>query len=283
MCQNRAIDRVPEQRPFWVVGRMHNQKTANNHPKGRAMTTATALRPIVVTLPDSLTGDWGALDGVQVDGATLTINPSDYFFRYDNPSWLVCDWSKVRADLLGEVETPDVALEQTVLDYVREHGRSTTDPTEVLRIAWDVYAYLFSEDRLTEPDLADVDRRHLRILHEMGTVMALNRVELDGTISNAGPAWLFGDTARIVFDLTEDETMALDELYHGGFFNESRRVASIKAHAALGGRLVHGCQSVPNQSGGVVAPYGCDIDRFHAELKNTKDAWRVRIAGQAAS
>ncbi|MEV8153393.1 hypothetical protein AB0R11_12375, partial [Streptomyces fradiae] len=31
---------------------------------------------------------------------------------------------------------------------------------------------------------------------------------------------------------------------HGGWFNEPRRIESIKAHAALGGRLLHGCQSV---------------------------------------
>lgn len=247
------------------------------------MTTATALRPIVVTLPEPLTGDWGALDGVKVDGATLTIDPASYFFRYENATWLVCDWSDVQADLLGEVETPEVALEQTVLDYVREHGQSTSDPAQVLAIAWEVYAYLFRDDQLSDPDLADVAPRDLRILREIGTVMALNRVELTGEISNVGPAWFFGDTARVVFGLTEAETLTLDELYHGGFFNEARRVASIKAHAALGGRLVHGCQSAPNQSGGVVAPYGCDVARFHAELAAFKAGWRHRIVSQIKS
>lgn len=55
----------------------------------------------------------------------------------------------------------------------------------------------------------------------------------------------------------DDATGAmLDEVYHSTWFNEYRRVESIKAHAALGGRLVHGCQSVPNQSGGACVPYG---------------------------
>jgi hypothetical protein len=81
--------------------------------------------------------------------------------------------------------------------------------------------------------------------------------------------------------LTTAETQKLDELYHGTWFNEARRVESIKAHAALGGRLVHGCQSVPNQSGGVVAPYGCDIARFSRELAGLKHGWRTQIAGQA--
>jgi hypothetical protein len=44
------------------------------------------------------------------------------------------------------------------------------------------------------------------------------------------------------------------EVYHSTWFNESRRIESVKAHAALGGRLVHGCQSVPNQSGGACVP-----------------------------
>lgn len=42
----------------------------------------------------------------------------------------------------------------------------------------------------------------------------------------------------------------LDEVCYSVWFNESRRIESVKAHTALGGQLVHGCQSVPNQSGG---------------------------------
>jgi hypothetical protein len=245
------------------------------------MTTTIDL--VQATVPGSLSETWNRLDGVTVDGNTVTLDPERYFFRYGNPSWLVCDWDAVRSHLLDVTETPEMTLEQQVLDFVRQYGRTTTDPAEVLSVAWHVYAYLFRDDHLADPDLTDVNPLHLRILREVGTVMSLNRVELTGHISNVGPAWFFGDTARVVFDLTVEETMALDELYHGGFFNEARRVESIKAHAALGGRLVHGCQSAPNQSGGVVAPYGVDVTRFHADLATFKAEWRQRIIDQVTT
>ncbi len=46
--------------------------------------------------------------------------------------------------------------------------------------------------------------------------------------------------------------------------------SAIKAHAALGGQLVHGCQSVPDQSGGVVAPYGASMANFLEDLADFK-------------
>lgn len=239
--------------------------------------TVAAATPIEVTLPAELSPGWDRLDGVTVDGATIRIDPSAYFYRYQNATWLLCDWEAVRRDLLTASETPEVALEQRVLDYVRDHGRQTRDPAEVIRTAWQVYAYLFRDDHLTDPGLAHVDRQHLRILREVATVMALNRVELTGEITNIGPAWFFADVAGVVFGLDQAECMVLDELYHGGFFNESRRVESIKAHAALGGRLVHGCQSQPDMSGGVVAPYGLDVARFATELNAFKHSWRAAI------
>lgn len=244
------------------------------------MTTSTIDR-IQATLPEALSHGWNRLEGIGVEGNTIEIDPALYFFRYGNPSWLVCDWTAIEADLLGVNETTEVALEQRVLEYVRQHGRTTNDPADVLSIAWHVYSHLFRDEHLSDPDLADIDPEHLRMLREVGTVMALNRVELTGEITNVGPAWFFAETARVVFGLTETETLALDDLYHGGFFNEGRRVDSIKAHAALGGRLVHGCQSSPNMSGGVVAPYGCNIARFHAELTEFKPAWLKRISAQA--
>ena len=243
------------------------------------MTSATTAPPTVieVTLPEPLSAGWDRLDGVTVEGATLRIDPAAYFYRYENPSWLLCDWDEVHRDLLDASETPDQALEQRVLDHVRAQGRQTGDPTEVLATAWHVYTHLFRDEQLTDPGLAHVDQRHPRILREVATVMALNRVELTGEITNVGPAWFFADVARVVFGLGEAECMALDELYHGGFFNETRRVESVKAHAALGGRLVHGCQSSPNMSGGVVAPYGLDVARFTTELNAFKDSWRAAI------
>jgi hypothetical protein len=62
-------------------------------------------------------------------------------------------------------------------------------------------------------------------------------------------------------------------VYHGTWFNESRRIESVKAHTALGGRLVHGCQSQPNLSGGAVAPYGTDISTFRDELAAMREDW----------
>jgi hypothetical protein len=70
----------------------------------------------------------------------------------------------------------------------------------------------------------------------------------------------------VVFDLDDRAGQIIDGAYHGTWFNEPRRIESVKAHAALGGRLVHGCQSSPNLSGGVVAPYGTNISAFRDEL-----------------
>ena len=107
--------------------------------------------------------------------------------------------------------------------------------------------------------------------------MALDQVARDGTIRNVGPAWFFPVAAQVVFDLTEDETLQVDELYHGGFFHEGRRINSIKAHTALGGRLVHGCSGSPDMAGGSVAPYGVDVARFHAELTRFRDEWIAAV------
>ena len=107
--------------------------------------------------------------------------------------------------------------------------------------------------------------------------MALNKVEPDGHISNVGPCWFFPAATSVVFDLSDEEGQMLDEIYHGGWFNEHRRIESIKAHAALGGRLVHGCQSVPDQSGGVVAPYGASMANFRADLAAFKTGWIEQI------
>lgn len=240
-------------------------------------TTAAPRAAIEVSLPEPFSPGWNRLDGVRAERCQLRIDVDRYFWRYDNPTWVVCDWADVVHDLLDVTETPDAALEQVVLEYVRANGRQTTDPAEVLGVAWQVYAHLFRDEHLTDPGLAHVPVTCLRMLREAGTVMALNRVELSGEITNVGPAWFFGDIARVVFELDEAESRALDELYHGGFFNETRRVESVKAHAALGGRLVHGCQSAPDQSGGVVVAYGTNVDGFAAQLTELKARWRAAI------
>jgi hypothetical protein len=94
------------------------------------------------------------------------------------------------------------------------------------------------------------------MLREAATLTALNKVELDGSISTVGPCWFFPAATSVVFDLDDQTGGMLDEVYHGTWFTEHRRIESIKAHVALGGRLVHGCQSVPNQSGGACVSYG---------------------------
>ncbi|WP_051110482.1 hypothetical protein [Longispora albida] len=231
-------------------------------------------------MPVPFTREWNRVAGVAVDGHKLTINPAEFFFRYNNPSWLLCEWDKVTAELLTATETDAVTIEQMVLDFVKANGRTTDDPAEVLHAAHSVYAHMFRAEHLDNPELDFATPKTLVMLRELGTLMALNRVELDGTISNASPAWMLCATARVVYDLDEHEAHVLDELYHGTWFNESRRRESILAHAALGGRLVHGCQGAPNMSGGCVVPFGTDIDRFRKELSQMRGPWIERsLAG----
>jgi hypothetical protein len=247
----------------------------------------TAVQDIIrAELPEPFHEGWNRLAGVTAAGNTLTIEPKEYFFRFENPTWLLCDWRDVERNLLGAQENAEVALEQIVLNFIKAHGRRTSDPAEVLTTAWQVYSYLFRPEHLSDPAIErmGVTARDLRILTEMGTVMALNRIEQDGTISNVGPAWLFGEAAKVVYRLCTSEAELIDELYHGTWFNESRRIEQVKAHAALGGRLVHGCQSglEINMAGGCAAPYGANIARFRKELGRFRASWieQVRACGR---
>jgi hypothetical protein len=243
-----------------------------------------AAPPVIrATLPISLDPRWSRLPGLQVDGSTVTIDPG-HWFRFESASWLICDWTGVRDELLPVAETADRALEQTVLDYIRTHGRTTTDPAEVLSTAWHVYAHLFRDELLPVAGLEAIGPAELRMLREAATLMALNKVEDTGHIANIAPTWFFGAAVPVVFDLDEQAGQLIDEVYHGAWFNESRRVESVKAHAALGGRLVHGCQSGGNMSGGAVAPYGANIEAFRAELGTMRDEWisAVRACKPAA-
>lgn len=247
--------------------------------------TAESTQIIRTEFPEAFHPGWNAIPGVSVDGRRLTIDTAKYFFRYTNPSWIICDWDQVARDLLGVQETSEQAIEQIALTYLREHGRATTDPAEVLLTAWRVYSYLFGAEHLADMRALNVNESHLRMLTEMGTVMALNRVEMSGEISNVGPAWMFPEACKVVYGLNDDDASLVDELYHGSWFNESRRIEKIKAHVALGGRLVHGCQSNaggPDMAGGCVAPYGADIDRFRRELLGFRDEWlqAVRACGR---
>ncbi len=248
------------------------------------MTTITAPPTISVELPDPFDPRWARLPGITVDGRRITIDPAVYFFRFSSASWLVCDWDTVRSELLGAEESSETALEQAALDFIRAHSHQTEDAAEVLSIAWEVYSYLFRAELLPVPGLAQIGPAALRMLREAATLMALNKVELDGTISNVGPCWFFPAATSVVFDLDEEHGQMLDEVYHSTWFNESRRIESVKAHAALGGRLVHGCQSVPNQSGGACVPYGASIGRFRDDLGQFREQWLTAVyACRAAS
>jgi hypothetical protein len=179
--------------------------------------------------------------------------------------------------MLAAIETDEVALEQIALDYIRASAHSTTDAAEVLAIAYEVYRYIFRAEHLAGLGMPEITEDHLGMLRQAGTFMALNKVELTGDIANIGPAWFFNSTTRAVFDLSDAEGDMLDEVYHGGWFNETRRLELVRAHTALGGRLVHGCQSVPSQTGGAVVPYGAPLERFRAELAAMKDEWLAAV------
>jgi hypothetical protein len=237
----------------------------------------TTAAPIVVQLPEEIDPRWSRLKGVQVDGRNVTIDPVEYFFRFNSHTWRVVDWELVHDQLLGVRETSEKALEQIALEFIQEHGRSTNDPAEVLTTAWHVYSYLFREELLPVAGLEQIGPAELRMLREAAVFMALNKVEDDGSISNVGPCWFFPAATGVVFDLDDAAGSVLDEVYHSTWFNESRRVESVLAHTALGGRLVHGCQSVPNQSGGALVPYGGSIERFRMDLASFRDDWLADV------
>jgi hypothetical protein len=239
-----------------------------------AMGTSTVPRTVTVEMAEPFTPTWNRIPGVTVDGSQLSIDLAEYFFRRSEaPEWLLVDWDLVVSQLLGSQETETEALEQQALELVMRYGQRTTDPGEVLRTADQVYGYLFDPARLDDPDLADVSAEDLRILRESATLAALNRVTAAGEITDVGPCWFFPATAQVVYDLGPAEGARIDELYHGGIFNEYRRRDAVRAHAALGGRLVHACQSSANMSGGVVVPYGADLDRFRSDLDAFKGQW----------
>ncbi|WP_322769230.1 hypothetical protein [Frankia sp. Cr1] len=231
-----------------------------------------------VEMAEPFTSNWERIPGISVDGPRVTIDPDRYFFRRSEaPVWMLVDWDLVVERLLSAEETEEATVEQKTLEFVRAFGQRTQDPAAVLRTADRVYRHLFSGDRLDDPDLSGVSAQDVRILRESATFAALNRVAMTGEITDIGPAWFFPATARVVYDLDADGAERVDDLYHGGFFNEYRRVEAVKAHAALGGRLVHGCQSSANMSGGAVVPFGVDLDRFRAELSTFKQTWTSSI------
>jgi hypothetical protein len=163
--------------------------------------TTTTMATISVELPEPFDPRWARLPGITISGRRIMIDPAKYFFRFDSAAWLVCDWDTVRTEFLDTQESAGTALEQAALDFIRSHGRTTRDGAEVLSIAWQVYSYLFRDDLLPVPGLEQVGAAELRMLREAATLMALNKVGLDGKISNVGPCWFFPAATFVVFDL----------------------------------------------------------------------------------
>jgi hypothetical protein len=155
--------------------------------------SAAVTTPLLITvdLPGHVDPRWSRLPGISVDGSTVTISPADYFFRFDSASWLVTGWETVRDGLLPVTETAEEAIEQAALEFIRANARVTTDPADVLTIAWHVYSYLFRDELLPVAGLDQIGPEELRMLREAATFMALNKVRDDGSIANVGPCWFF--------------------------------------------------------------------------------------------
>lgn len=237
----------------------------------------TSAEKISVELPEAFDVRWNRIPGITVNGHRVTVDPEKYFFKLNRHSWLVIPWAEVERDMLGVTETDDKALEQIALEYIQAKAKPTSDAATVLAIGYEVYRYIFREEHLADLGMPEINAEHLTMLRQAGTFMALNKVELTGEISNIGPAWFFNSTTRAVFDLTDEQGDLLDEVYHGGWFNEARRLELVRAHTALGGRLVHGCQSVPSQTGGAVVPYGAPLQMFREELAKMKGTWIAAV------
>src|ERR1700733_9147713 len=91
----------------------------------------------------SLDLGWNRVPGLQVTPTETTIDPSQYFFRYEEPAWNIIDWEFVRDHWSELDESNDAALEQRCLEFIRKHARITDNPSEVLENAEKVYSHLF--------------------------------------------------------------------------------------------------------------------------------------------
>lgn len=210
---------------------------------------------------------WNKISGLSVVDGQLTIDPMRYFVRCEDPSWTYVPWELVRTCWSEIKETSEQALEQSALQFIAKHKHVTRDPLVVLTNAEAVYSYVFDRERLAMyDDLRDVSTADLRILRESSILCALNKVDLTGRITVIGPAWYFAQCARTVFELDQIDESRVDELFHGNFFNAARLRDQVRAHVALGGKLVHGCQGTGNGAGGCVVGYGTDVQRMQSEL-----------------
>jgi hypothetical protein len=223
---------------------------------------------------------WDRVPGVSTSSTSVNIDLDKYFFRYEESSWRIVDWSKVQEAWASLSETDECTLDQQCLNFVQRESRETKDGAEVLKNAAEVYNFIFDENRIDLSVIPFAKPEHLQILREMSIMMALNRVSKNGIIKNIGPAWFFADCAQQVYGLSDQTACELDDLYHGSFFNEWRRIDATKAHTALGGRLIHCCgtsTSGGGHGGGVVVEYGTSSDNFHRDFKAHKQQWIAEI------
>jgi hypothetical protein len=84
--------------------------------------SATAPPVISVELPEPFDARWSRLPGVAIEGHVITIDPVQYFFRFDSSSWLVCDWDGVREELLDGIYRDSSGADQSGF-----HPRSRSD------------------------------------------------------------------------------------------------------------------------------------------------------------
>ena len=212
-------------------------------------------------------------------GTTLTIDPEQYFFRYDNPTWLVCDWEQVRSDLLDARENEHAAMEQIALDYVNSNSRITHDPAEVLTTAWHAYAYLFHPEHLEASDLpSDVSAEHLRMLIEVTTMMALNRVEQSGEITKRRSGGMFTEAVKVVYGIDGAEAELVDELYQRHLVQRVAPDREDQSPRSPGrtARVRVPIQHLKDMAGGCVVLYG-DIARFREQLTTFRTEWMARV------
>ena len=211
---------------------------------------------------------WSKVRGIRVGGDLIEIEPDIYFERLESVEWQYVPWELVRQSFDILVESPAVTLEQRCLEFVRRHVVHTTDPLVVLENAEKVFTYLYDRKHIDGfAGLDFVTDLDLRVLRESSILSALNQVDMEGHITNIGPAWYFAQCATLVYDLSIQDENRVDELFHGGFFNGPRLRDQLRAHCALAGRLVHGCGSGNGSHlGGCVVAFGTNVEAMQLEL-----------------
>jgi hypothetical protein len=210
---------------------------------------------------------WNKVNGLSTLNGNLAINTEQYFERLEDPSWTFVPWDKVMEAWDSLEESNTSALEQTCLNFISQNSEVTFDPAVALGNAERVYSFLFNEERIRKhEDLHRVTPEMLRVLRESSILCALNKVNASGHICNIGPAWYFAQCSELVYSLSASEASQVDELFHGEFFNGPRLRDQVRAHVALGGKLVHGCHGSGHGSGGCVVSYGTDINQMQNEL-----------------